>query len=839
MFELAERKSSARTPYRDGVVAYAESGWHGIIPVKRSEKTPYEGLTGEKGIQRTPEEAVKVAFDCRAANIALRMGRDMVAIDIDDYDGKNGAATLAQLEAKWGELPPTVYSTARGPGTSGIRLYRRRSEGKCRTKFEPGIEIAQWHHRFVMCWPSIHPGTRDMYQWYEADGSLLDGVPDPDNIPYLPERWEKGLQQKERKAAPTGPIETLEKPPAGLVAAIQTVAEQIASLPVDSGADGPVGIAALKLTSYIPHAVSADYVRAQLQAAVDKWEKGHDAGYEAIESALAKVGTGKHQPKNWTDTDGAGFQLIVSTTKKLRRLRVETPDDAYRWLCKSIGIGPLSGFMLRGGMLVYCPRLGDEGYVPPKDEKNSDGPAQVRRVDVNNIRGTIQRTHWVYKESKSKDGDPIVTNIVFPAVSCELLFGDLDAAENLRNMRAVTHTPIARPDGSILDEPGYDHDTGYLYIPHPGMDVPPIPKNPTIADIQNARELLEYWVCGFPFVTEDDRVNFLGLAITPVIREMVDSAFKFGVFTAPASRTGKSLLAQQLRNLHGGICRAATPKNGEEWNKSISSILSSTTGPVVTWDNVKGTIKSPELDSVLTNKEFALRGVGQGTEVVVPNDRIWTMTSNNANLGGDLVQRAIWIKLDAKTSRPENRIGFKIKNLDQWTRDNRGPLVAAMLTLVRAWVHAGRERDELGDVYGYWRGTVRGILKVAGFKGTFDLDESKGQDVSDESQAAGALISNVWDVFKSEYWTARDLLQKVPTYALDGQRLDKDAQYIDGDLLPEKVAIAKSDVSQGIQMGNWLRERIGTPFGDMHIEKGGMRGGKQLWRIVKDNKENN
>ncbi|MDX3666958.1 bifunctional DNA primase/polymerase [Streptomyces europaeiscabiei] len=837
---MAERKPTSRTPYRDGVTAYADAGWNGVIPIKRKEKSPCDtDMSGEHGEQWTPAMAVKKAFHFRAANIALRLDRDMVGIDVDDYDGKNGAATLTDLESRWGKLPETVYSTSRGAGPSGIRLYRRRSEGKCQTKFEPGIEIVQWHHRFVMCWPSVHPDSRETYQWYAADGSPLDGVPVKDDIPYLSEAWEKGLAKREPKTVPTGPIETLEEPPAGLVAAIDVVAEQIAALPVNSGADEPVGVATLKLSRYVPHAVSADYIREKLGAAVDKWEQGQDKGHEAIESALAKVGTYKHQPRNWTDTEGAGFQLIVSGTKRLRQLRIDTPDHGYRWLCKAIGTGPLSGFMMRGGMLVYCPRIGEDGYAPPKDEKNSDGPAQVRRVDVSNIRGTIQRTHNVYKISKGDDGKQIPVNIVFPAVSVELLFGDLDAADNLLNMRAVTHTPIARPDGSILSEPGYDHDTGYLYIPHPGMDVPPIPKNPTTADIQNARELLEYWVCGFPFVTEDDRVNFLGLAITPVIREMVDSVFKFGVFTAPASRTGKSLLAQQMRNLHGGICRAATPKNGEEWNKSISSILSSTTGPVVTWDNVKGTLKSPEMDSLLTNKEFALRGVGQGSEVLVPNDRVWTMTSNNANLGGDLVQRAIWIKLDAKTSRPENRIGFKIRNLDRWTIDNRGPLVAAMLTLVRAWVNAGKPRDELGDVYGYWRGTVRGILKVAGFKGTFDLDESKGQDVSDESQAAGALISNVWDVFKSEYWTARDLLQKVPTFAVDGPRVDKNAQYIDGDLLPEKVATAKNDTSMGIQMGNWLRERIGTPFGDMHIEKGGMRGGKQLWRIVKNTTEEN
>lgn len=309
-------KPTPKTPYRDGVTAYANAGWHGIIPITRREKAPVEkGVTGDIEFQRTPEEAVQFAFQYRAANIALRLDRDLVGIDVDDYDGRSGAATLADKEAKWGELPPTVYSTARGAGASGIRLYQRRSGGKLETVLKPGIEIAQWHHRFVMCWPSIHPNTREMYQWYAADGTPLDGVPVKDDIPFLPEAWEKGLAKRERKTAPTGPVETLEEPPAGLVAAIEDVAHQIASLPPGSAANDPCNTAALKLSVYIPHAVSLDFVRAQLQAAVDKWEDGHDAGYEAIESGLSVVGTDRHQPKNWVDTDGAGFRLIGSKGK--------------------------------------------------------------------------------------------------------------------------------------------------------------------------------------------------------------------------------------------------------------------------------------------------------------------------------------------------------------------------------------------------------------------------------------------------------------------------------------------------------------------------------------------
>jgi hypothetical protein len=41
-------------------------------------------------------------------------------------------------------------------------------------------------------------------------------------------------------------------------------------------------------------------------------------------------------------------------------------------------------------------------------------------------------------------------------------------APNLKNLHGVTHTPMLRPDGTILSTPGYDTATGFLYLPRPG-----------------------------------------------------------------------------------------------------------------------------------------------------------------------------------------------------------------------------------------------------------------------------------------------------------------------------------------------------------------------------------
>jgi hypothetical protein len=50
-----------------------------------------------------------------------------------------------------------------------------------------GIEIIQAHHRYVVCWPSVHPEGRT-YEWVnEATGAAE--IPPIESLPYLPAAW--------------------------------------------------------------------------------------------------------------------------------------------------------------------------------------------------------------------------------------------------------------------------------------------------------------------------------------------------------------------------------------------------------------------------------------------------------------------------------------------------------------------------------------------------------------------------------------------------------------------------------------------------------------------------
>lgn len=188
------------SPYADAWTAYWDAGWRGVLPLPaRRKKTPPEDYTGYDGVDASYADCTTWA-DEGEQNICLRMPRDVVGIDVDHYDGREGGATLAGLVDKYGALPPTWMSTNRDDGISGIRLYRIPQGTDLPTKL-PGIELIQWYHRYAVVWPSIHPEGRP-YRWIdETRGVAVDGVPSLADIPDLPTSWVDGLAVEEKERA--------------------------------------------------------------------------------------------------------------------------------------------------------------------------------------------------------------------------------------------------------------------------------------------------------------------------------------------------------------------------------------------------------------------------------------------------------------------------------------------------------------------------------------------------------------------------------------------------------------------------------------------------------------
>jgi KaiC/GvpD/RAD55 family RecA-like ATPase len=182
-------------PYAAGATLYWAAGWRGIIPLPpKAKKLPPAGYTGAGGLYPSyPDVDTWATGPEGQGNIALRMPPNVLGIDVDAYGDKQGKLTIAEAQRAFGEdLPATWRTTSRDDGVSGIRLYRIPEGLAWPGEIGPGVELIQSRHRYALVWPSIHPEGKT-YRWIGPDGVVSTTVPDPDELPLLPDVWVHGL----------------------------------------------------------------------------------------------------------------------------------------------------------------------------------------------------------------------------------------------------------------------------------------------------------------------------------------------------------------------------------------------------------------------------------------------------------------------------------------------------------------------------------------------------------------------------------------------------------------------------------------------------------------------
>lgn len=513
---------------------------------------------------------------------------------------------------------------------------------------------------------------------------------------------------------------------------------------------------------------------------------------------------------------------------------VSNPANALIWLQGVIGTGPLSGMFRREREVVFTARIGERGYREAREGEYL-GPAQVHPIKPLELAARLDSAYRVVKRTRTR-----ITPSLFPTEVASRALSKPDMLPNLRWLRGVTHTPVIRPDGSLLDRPGYDDLTGVLYLPVPGLSVPPVPDQPTARQVDRASELIMEMLVDFPFITPVDKANYIGGALfTPLLRSMFPPPYKLMGIGAPQPGSGKSLLAACSRTLHGGVFKSEFPSPEEEVRKFITTVLSQTTAPVVQFDNVSGVLRSSSLEGLLTSPEWADRRLGETGMIVMPNDRVWVLTGNNLRIAGDLGRRVLWSRINVGAPHPELRTGFHIEELEPWVLEHRGELLAALLTLVRSWVTdggpVGRKVESSG--YGVWLTGLRGIVDHAGFGPSVGAVAETGTaevEVDGDSTELGVLLVAIYRVFGWEKWTAGDVLARVDMF--DEGEVPGEGK-ISQDELPEVVAekVGRSGAESAARrvFGKWLDVREGRWADQLSTKKIGLtRAGIMQWRLV-------
>jgi hypothetical protein len=317
--------------------------------------------------------------------------------------------------------------------------------------------------------------------------------------------------------------------------------------------------------------------------------------------------------------------------------------------------------------------------------------------------------------------------------------------EGVRPLEGVSEVPILRPDGTLFEAPGYDPVTAVVY--EPACEFPAIPQKPTPQDAADALEILREPFCDFPFETPAHASTAIAFLLTPLARRAYRGPAPLFLLDANTRGSGKSLLADVVAEVATGrpMPRMPPSSDDEELRKAITSMALAGVGMVLI-DNVAGSLGGPVLDSVITSETWRGRVLGESRDVEIPFGAVWAATGNNVQLVGDLARRTAHVRLESDQENPETRQGFKHARLLDWVRENRPRLVAAALTLLRAYLLAGSPDQAIAPWGSFdgWSGLIRQALVFAGAVDP-GLAREKLKEESDSSAGALADLLVGWE----------------------------------------------------------------------------------------------
>ena len=273
-------------------------------------------------------------------------------------------------------------------------------------------------------------------------------------------------------------------------------------------------------------------------------------------------------------------------------------------------------------------------------------------------------------------------------------------------LEGLVTAPALRRDGSVLDTPGYDCQSGILYVSnlsHP----PKVPLNPTIQQAFQALAILWHPFKDFPFVGSASATVMVSAILSGILRSSLPTC-PGHAFDAPAAGTGKTLLAECTGIIAFGERPAiiAPTDDDTEIRKRLFAILREG-GGVILWDNISGPLGSDALDAFLTAERFRERVLGVSESETLPNRALLLITGNNISMRGDTFRRVLTARLDAKVETPYLR-AF-VLNPREYCLAHRHEMVVAGLTIVRAYVAAGCPRVAEGNTASFedWDRLVR------------------------------------------------------------------------------------------------------------------------------------
>ncbi len=458
----------------------------------------------------------------------------------------------------------------------------------------------------------------------------------------------------------------------------------------------------------------------------------------------------------------------------------------------------------RGGLIVMV--LTDPGSGETRVQELRQ-PALIRKLDAVAI--------WEAFSKKEKAW----VKVNPPSLHASVLL-DSPGYPHLPVLNGLTRQPYLRPDGSLMMTAGYDKETGMYGV----FDAPQfaVPEAPTSEQAHQALELLQGLLNEFCFARAVDVSAALAALLTAAIRPSLIHAPMFHV-RAHMVGSGKSYLCELITAL-------ATPQRGtpttfpaddEECRKLLLAELQRAPA-VIEFDNLTSDlIAHKSLCTVLTSEFMSGRVLGVSRTTTVNTRTLFLSSGNNVGPVQDMARRCITILLDPGCEIPAARTFTRPELVREVLRE-RGRYVSAALTIIRAWIVAGRPKSFCKTLSGYgdWSDLCRQPLMWLGCNDpTVSVFEAMSEDPDRET--LGRLLVAWQSVFGKMPAMIRDAIEATRFVGEDRTELLE----VINDIASERGEINRR------KLGWWIRRHAGRIVdGRRFIRASGNRSA-EAWQV--------
>ena len=360
-----------------------------------------------------------------------------------------------------------------------------------------------------------------------------------------------------------------------------------------------------------------------------------------------------------------------------------------------------------------------------------------------------------------------------------------------------------------------------------------MPLKPTRAHAEQALRLLDGLLGEFGFVADVDRSVALSALMTPVLRGMIPAAPLHGIRASTAG-SGKTFLVDLASAIASGrACPVlAAGDKPEETEKRLVGVLLAAY-PIVSIDNCNGELGGDLLNQAIEHPLVRLRVLGDSDIVEIECRATFFATGNGLRVRGDMTRRTIICSLDAGVERPELR-EFKQDPLQRVLAD-RGAYVAAVLTIVRAYLAAGQPGRIKPAVASFpdWSNTVRSALVWLGNPDPVETMEKAREDDPELTE-----LRQVIGAWHYHFGDAPSTARSVADHACGS-----DMESAHAGLRDALMAVAGERGGVNCKrLGRWLLKHEGrivrikkddqTPGQELRFKRHGIIAGIVCWKVV-------